>query len=56
MFAEVLTGGEVTTSGRHPVSYMEVLEMLEKGERPPGIRVRHKTMHPNCKVPCFTEK
>lgn len=23
-----------------PASYMEVLEMLEKGETPPGIRVR----------------
>lgn len=27
-------------SARHPISYMEVLEMLEKGEQPPGIRVR----------------
>jgi hypothetical protein len=25
-------------TGRHPASYMEVLEMLERGETPPGIR------------------
>jgi len=26
---------------QHPVSYMEVLEMLERGQTPPGIRVRY---------------
>lgn len=30
--------GEEIESGRSPMSYMEVLEMLEKGETPPGIR------------------
>eukprot|EP00204_Picochlorum_oklahomense_P002086 CAMPEP_0118799666 /NCGR_PEP_ID=MMETSP1161-20130426/1819_1 /TAXON_ID=249345 /ORGANISM="Picochlorum oklahomensis, Strain CCMP2329" /LENGTH=351 /DNA_ID=CAMNT_0006727403 /DNA_START=15 /DNA_END=1070 /DNA_ORIENTATION=- len=33
-----LADSSVVDSAKHPVSYMEVLEMLEKGETPPGIR------------------
>lgn len=29
---------DTPVGGRHPASYMEVLEMLERGETPPGIR------------------
>ena len=36
--------GESPAAPPHPASYMEVLEMLEKGITPPGIRVRG--LHP----------
>ena len=33
-------GAETPVPPPHPASYMQVLEMLEKGQTPPGIRVR----------------
>ena len=33
------SSGGAPTPPPHPASYMEVLEMLEKGQTPPGIRV-----------------
>ena len=36
---------------RHPPSYMEVLEMLEKGQTPPGIRTDINDKPPNPKQP-----
>jgi len=42
-------GGGTSATGQHPASYMEVLAMLERGETPPGIRVRpHRTKHAPC--------
>jgi hypothetical protein len=38
-------------SGRHPASYMEVLEMLERGETPPGIRDDINDKPPNPEQP-----
>jgi hypothetical protein len=40
-------------SAKHPVSYMEVLEMLDKGEKPPGIRddINDKPPDPNVSPP-----
>ncbi|KAG7667382.1 hypothetical protein Ndes2526B_g04100 [Nannochloris sp. 'desiccata'] len=38
-------------SGRHPASYMEVLEMLERGETPPGIRDDINDKAPNPEQP-----
>lgn len=38
-------------AGRHPASYMEVLEMLERGETPPGIRDDINDKAPNPAAP-----
>jgi hypothetical protein len=49
------TSNETTTTkeeaGRHPASYMEVLEMLERGETPPGIRDDINDKPPNPEQP-----